>query len=236
MRSTRVVALLLSAALVGAALGAPAATAKGKKKKGGPQVVGTDPADDWGANVDPAIAPLGGPLGQELVEAAIGLADKKTLNFVIKVASLPPNGGIPELTRYVWTATVDGDLIQLDGKWTNYSRGACDPTAGSCPPPRDPGMGPFSVRGNCANSGAAVLCEELGLVNAEFDASAGTITIPVPLAMINAKPGTEIAIGTQSDSGFSGVLAIPSAFFSQGNMPSDTLIIDGVFTVPGKKK
>ncbi|MGH2753518.1 MAG: hypothetical protein ACRDLB_03725, partial [Actinomycetota bacterium] len=164
-KTRRILAILAAAGLLVGAIQAGPAGAKGGKLV----VVGTDAADDWGDNVDPTLAPLGDALGQELVEASIQPADAKTLNFNIVVNSLPASGGVPELTRYVWTMTVDGELLQLDGKFTNYSRGACDPTAGTCPPPRDPGMGPFSVRGNCTdNQGAAVTCEEIGSVTATF--------------------------------------------------------------------
>jgi hypothetical protein len=229
----RIAAVVAGAALLaGAAIGGSAQAAKAKK---GPTVVGVDAADDWGSNVDPQLAPVGNQLGQELVEAAIEKADAKTLNFIIKVAGLPSSGGVPEFSRYVWTMTVDGTLLQVDGKFTNYHRGACDPTAGTCPPPRDPGEAPFMVRGNCTdNGGTAVTCEEIGLVNGAFDAAAGTITVPVPMELLGAKPGSVIAHGMQSGSNFAGVWAIPSAWASQGDMPKDELIITKSYVVPKK--
>lgn len=218
--------------LAGAAISGPAQAAKTKK---GPVVVGTDAADDWGSNVDGQLAPVGNQLGQELVEASIEKADATTINFVIKVAGLPSGGGIPELSRYVWTMTVDGTLLQVDGKFTNYSRGACDPTAGTCPPPRDPGMAPFMVRGNCTdNGGAAITCEEIGLVKGAFDVATGTITIPVPMELLGAKPGSVIAHGVQTGSNFAGVWAIPSAWASQADMPKDEMIITKAYVVPKK--
>lgn len=232
MRSKALLATVM-AALVAFGLLGGAAQAQKKKKASGPVVVATDPDDDWGSNVDATIAPLGSKLGQELVEAAIAKATKTDLNFIIKVTELPSNGGVPEITRYVWTMEVDGELIQLDGKWSNYSRGACDPTAGTCPPPRNPGSGPFSVRGNCTdNSGTAVTCEEIGMVNAKFDTATGTITIPVPMEMIGAKAGSQISNGMQAGSNFQGVWAIPSAFFSQGSMPLDEMLITKTYVVP----
>ena len=229
---TRMLAALMGAALlVGAAIGGSAQAAKAK----GPVVVGTDAADDYGSNVATELAPAGGALGMELVEAAIERKDATTLNFHIKVAGLPPSGGVPEFVRYVWTMTVDGTLLQLDGKFTNYSRGACDPTGGTCPPPRNPGSAPFMVRGNCTdNGGAAVTCTEIGLVNGTFDVASGTITIPVPLELLGAKPGSKIAHGVQAGSNFQGVWAIPSAWASQGNMPLDELLITKVYTVTKK--
>lgn len=225
----RTISLLCVAALMGAAMAGTPADAKPKKK--GPVVMGTDPDNDWGSNADSTITPAGGPLGQELVEASIEQIDSKTLEFVIKVAELPPTGGVPEFSRYLWVIMVDSNLYQIDGRFTNYHRGACDPTAGTCPPPRDPGMAPFLIRTNCVSAQAAVVCEEKGLVHGEFDAAAGTITVPVPVEMLGAKPGSKIVNGTQADSGFSGVLAIPSAWASQASMPSDTLILVKTFVV-----
>ena len=231
-RHLRAVATVVGAAVIASAFLAGPADAKKKKAKG-PVVVATDAANDWGSNVDPQLAPLGAQFGQEVVGAAIGTKDAKTLDFQIKLSSLPPTGGVPEFTRYVWTMTVDGDLLQLDGKFTNYSRGTCDPTAGTCPPPRDPGSAPFMVRGNCTdNGGAAVTCEEIGLVNGTFDAASGTVSVPVPLELLGAKPGSKISNGMQSGSNFQGVWAISSAWASQGNMPLDEVIITKTYVVP----
>ena len=228
---TRVLAALLGAALLTGVVVGSSAQAKPKKK--GPVVMGTDSPSDWGSNVDPTLAPAGESLGQEILEATIESIDSKTLNFTIKVSSLPPTDGVPEFTRYVWTVNVDGELLQIDGKFTNYSRGACDPTAGTCPPPRDPGQAPFSIRGNCTdNGGAAVTCEELGFAQGTFDSAAGTISVPVTLELLGAKPGSKITHGTQAGSNFAGIWAIPSAFVSQGNMPYDELLLTNTFTVP----
>ena len=225
-----IVSLALGA-LVASSLFAPAAIA-GKKAKG-PVVMGVDPAGDWGAAVDPTLAPAGDALGQDLTEASITMADKATINFVIKLNSLPASGGVPEVSRYVWDMNVDGEFVELDGKFTNYSRGACDPTAGQCPPPRDPGLQPFLVRGNCGianDTGTTITtCEEIGIVQAAFDAAAGTITIPVPAELINAKPGSKITAGANVFGG--SVSATPAAFLSMTTFPLDTLTVDGTFVV-----
>lgn len=225
----------LSLALIGLLAGSLLAPANAAKKPKGPVVVGTDAAGDWGSNTDPGIAPLGDVLGQDMVGAEIGLAeDKKTLNFVIKLNALPPTGGMPEFSRYTWDFTVDGEERELDGKFTNYSRGACDPTSGQCPPPRDPGMQPFLVRGNCAVDNttpvALTLCEELAKVQALFDAAAGTITIPVPLDALGAKPGSKIAGAPGTFGGT--ISAAPAAFITNGTMPMDLLTTTKTYVVP----
>lgn len=236
MKTNRITWLLLACVVV-AGLSAPAASAKAKKKKKtGPVVVGTDESGDWGENgptADRSLAPLGNALAQDLVEASITMADAATVNFVIKVSSLPPTGGVPEITRYVWDMTVDGEHLELDGKFTNYTRGTCDPTAGTCPPPRNPGQAPFLVRGNCTVTGAVTTCEELGLVNATFAQADGTITVPVPLEMLGGKPGSKIVPGATIFGGV--VTAIPSVYLSLNPyFPMDNLNGTGIFTVPKK--
>lgn len=209
----KVFATVAAGALLAGALFAPAAIAGKKKAPKGPIVVGTDPSGDWGASVDPTIAPVGNALGQDLTSASITMADKETINFVIGLNSLPPTGGAPEISRYIWDLTVDGEFVELDGKFTNYSRGACDPTAGKCPPPRDPGTQPFFVRGNCGvvEGTNVTTCQELAIVKATFDAAAKSITIPVPLAAINAKPGSKSPADRTSSAARSALLRPPSS-------------------------
>ena len=233
----KTIALAL-AALVGAALFIPA-TANAKKAKG-PVVLGTDEAGDWGAAAapDPALvgpyAQLGDELGMDLTKASIGPGEDGTLNFILTVNSLPSQGGTPEIARYSWDFSVDGEEYELDGKFTNYSRGVCDPTSGACPPPRDPGQQPFFLRGNCVTEATAnvTTCEELAVIKAIFDPAEGTITIPASLELLGAKPGSKITPGVGI---FGGTIeAAPAAFFSRSDMPADVLTITKTYVVPKK--
>lgn len=224
---------LLVLALV-AALGAPSglAAAKGKTKSG-PQVVGTDVAGDWGDNADSTLAPLGAALGQDLVEASIAMADMSTVNFIIKVSGLPSTGGAPEISRYNWDFTVDGTAFQLTGAFTEYLRGICNPNVtNSCPPPRDPGSAPFFLRQGPCNVGAA--CEEVALVHATFDAATGTITIPVPIEALGAKPGSKIGPGVSSLG--MPIYAAMAVFVTQASLPNDQMMVSGTFVVASGKK
>lgn len=202
--------------------------------EGGLLVTGTDEAGDWGsdAGADDASA-LGESSGQDLLQAAVGLdpEDPATLLFEITVSELPSLGGMPEATRYTYNFSVDGEFAELDGKFTNYSRGACDPTANSCPPPRDPGPAPFTLRGNCTvNDANVTTCEELGAFVATFDAAAGTITIPVPLESIAATECTRI--GPEANLFGGSVSAAPSAFFTSSAMPLDVLFVTETYFIP----
>ena len=230
MKARKLVALLVSGLVTGAMLVGPASVASGAAAA---TVVGTDPDGDWGSNHDAQLAPIGDALGMDLVGAEISKADAKTLNFVIKLNSLPASGGFPEIPRYTWNFNVDGEHRELDGKFTNYSRGVCDPTAGSCPPPRDPGTQPFFLRGNCGVTETPAIsftaCEELEAIQATFDAAEGTITIPVSLAALGAKKGSKI---TPAANIFGGsVSAAPSAFLTSGNFPLDTMVVLKTFVV-----
>jgi hypothetical protein len=219
----------LAAAMVAGALAFPAGTAAAGKK---PVVVGEDPAGDWGANVNPDAAPIGDALGMDLTGAELSY-DGKNVNFVIKLNSLPPSGGSPEIARYTWNFFVDKKELELDGKFTNYTRGACDPTAGSCPPPRDPGLQPFIVRGDCVENPTPATtittCTEFAKVMAVFDAGAGTITIPVPADAIGVKNGSKIAPGVNIFGG--SISAAPSAFLTSSGFPMDTLILTKTYKV-----
>jgi len=228
MKARKIFGLLGATALAASLLGG---TTVANAKAAKPLTVGTDPAGDWGADVDPALAPLGDPMGQDLTAASISF-DGKNVNFVIKVNSLPPSGGMPEFTRYTWNFQVNGEARELDGKFTNYTRGACDPTSGQCPPPRDPGLQPFIVRGNCTTQSVGInltICEELAKVQGVFDAGAGTITVPVPANLIGVKKGSKIAPGTNIFGG--SISAAPSAFLTSGNFPMDFMTITKTFVV-----
>jgi hypothetical protein len=229
---------IISAAVavgLAAVMVAPAGVATAAKAK--PVKVGTDPAGDWSQEGDTTVAPIGDALGQDLTAAYIGVADKKTLDFVIELNSLPAIGGWPEVSRYQWSFTVNGKAYELDGKFTNYTRGACDPTGGSCPPPRDPGMQPFLLRGDCGpdpNASNVIVCRELGIVQATFDAAAATITVPVPMKLIKAKAGSRIGPAAAAAGGT--ITVSPSAFFTYTGGPFDYMNVTKTFKVPGAKK
>ena len=101
-------------------------------------------------------------------------------------------------------------------------------------------MAPFMVRGNCETlpETNTVVCEELGFVHANFDPGTGTITIPVPLALINAKKKSVIKAGESSFSTNANtggpVIAIPAAFFALTGFPNDVLQMTKTFKVPRK--
>jgi hypothetical protein len=189
----------------------------------GPQLVGEDATGDWGIDFtgDNSLAPVAAATGQDLTSASLDNSTPGVVKFVIGVAGLPANGGVPEAVRYIWIMKADGQHMEIDGKFTNYSRGVCDPTSGQCPPPRDPGAQPFFVRGSCTTVGGQVgTCEEVGLVQATFDPATSTITVPVPISMLSKKDCAEI-VPDSDDASFPGgnsVISIPSAYYSDATV------------------
>ena len=224
MRMRTAVSALLVVGLVAVLPGSMGTAAA---KKGGPVVLATDPADDWGTNAGVPAA-FGDALGQELVEASIG-AEGKNINFIIKVNSLPPWGGIPEASRYNWDFMVDGNAWQLTGGFTEYLRGTCNPLhTDSCPPPQDPGQTPFMLR-----SGPCLVGEDCflhAIYTSTFDPAEGTITIPVPMADIKAKPGSKVGPGASTFGGT--IYAAPAAMVNNASLPADILIVTKSYKVP----
>jgi hypothetical protein len=218
--------------------------AHGQGKASKSVVVGKDPDNDWGSNVDPNIAPAGDPLGQELVEASMGMADAKTVNFIIKVKSLPAPGGIPEVTRYGWDFSVDGSAMLISGAFTEFIRTMCYPLHSdpACPPnvgdPQTAASQPFLVReGACTvGTGGVADCRVRAIVQSTFDPATGTITVPVPLEALDAKPGSKIEPLTNASFGGT-IYAAPATVVASPNAPHDTMLVTKTFVVPrGKKK
>jgi hypothetical protein len=227
------IAIISTLVVVGGVSGAKMRHAPGLSF-GRAMVVGTDPAGDWGDGSQEETT-LGTQLGQDLTKAAIAIRNHN-VNFIIKVANLPPNGGWPEVTTYSWELTIDGRPYWLVGKYTDFSRQTCDPTYSGCPPqaPQEPGLSPFSVRG-CIESATVKQCTEVpgSPVSATFDASTGKITIPVPLSMLGAYPG---ALITPDQFYFRGsVAAYPEQADQMRTMPWDELSVNKTFVVPANR-
>lgn len=71
------------------------------------------------------------------------------------------------------------------------------------------------------------------MAHATFDPAEGTITIPVPLEELDAKPGSKIVPGATAFGGT--IYAAPALLVSQTSLPNDTMIILKTFKVPKAK-
>lgn len=248
MKLHRLLALSLVASLAVSWVAPGGGALAQNKRPSKPLLVGTDVDNDWGANVDANLAPAGDAIGQELVEAHLGMADAETVNFFIMVKNLPANNsGVPEFTRYGWDFTVDGKPMLISGGFTEIVRTFCYPlhSEPQCPPnfgdPQQALERPFFVReGACTvGTGGISDCRVKGVVSATFEqqslhSAKGLITVPIPLEVIGAKPGSKI----EPAAGFLGgtIYASPAVVIAHGNFPHDTMMVTKTFVVPGGKK
>ena len=222
MKKALVTGLLVSA-LIAAFPGAQASAGKAAK----PTVVATDDAGDWGAAAG-APAQIGDALGQELTSAAFS-SDGKNLNLIIGLNSLPPWGGMPEVSRYNWDFTVDGTAFQATGGFTELLRGTCNPLhTGECPPPQATAPGTWFIRQGPCTVGSD--CFVVARTVATFDAASATITVPIPLSVLKAKPGSKVGPGATTFGG--SVYAAPAALISVNSLPADIIIITKTYTIP----
>jgi hypothetical protein len=219
---------------------------------------------DWHVVADGAAGTFGGggeaaqaghELGADLLEARIRMPDAEHVEFQIQTTNLPASGGAPEVIRYTWDMAVDtgegAKVAQLDGKFTNYSRGVCDPTAGCDPTalgadggPTDPGLQPFFWRGDLEqlDLGATTFnaMRNYATVPAIFDTDEDTITVSVPVEAISLIEGVEWGDCSQilPGAGLNGGVVESSfaAWLTSGAFPHDTLLDvwpgDPVFTAP----
>ena len=71
---------------------------------------------------------------------------------------------------------------------------------------------------------------EVALFHAAFDSAAGTITVPIPMETIGAKPGSKIGPGVTSFGGTA--YAAPAAFVTNTSAPADVLTTTTTYKVP----
>lgn len=198
------------------------------------------------------VGELGHELGADLLEARLRMPDLDHVEFQIELTNLPLVGGTPEVIRYTWDMLVDTGNgpkeAQLDGKFTNYSRGACDPTAGCDPSagsmPQDPGLQPFFWRGDLEPTPIGPVTfnamRNYATVQADFDVDEATITVLVPVEAISMLSGVEFGDCSQIIPGSglnSGVVESSlAAWLTSSAFPNDTLLAvwegDPTFTAP----
>lgn len=184
-------------------------------------VVGTDPAGDWGSNHDPFIGPLGGPLGQDLLEASIAVTQPRKVDFVLTLDGLPDQD-TSDANRYGWRFIVGRTNYLL----TNFDTECATETV---PPAR--------CQGSFADEPIFEIYtleprELVGSVLAQLDRTAGTITISIPAKFIGAKKGSVIAPYSKNDS--APIMASPPVWGSIANnpIPYDLMEVTENFVMP----
>jgi hypothetical protein len=154
-------------------------------------VVAKDPAGDWSAHLNPALAPLGDTLGQDLVSAAI-TAHPDTLDFTIATTSLPDQTARAGV--FVWD-------LRVDGQWWRLSSFTCDPTEYVSATPAAPascvpdGDGLFFEVLECGTDrlvNISANCSFRAAIQAVVDTAKASITIPVGRDLLAVRKGTVI--------------------------------------------
>lgn len=141
---------------------------------------------------DPGADNLGGaataPLGLDFTSFAISQPDagKPELAFRIKLASML-GGGIPEGVLYNWDVTIDGGETAGGSNWSiKTMRSRASATGGS--------LNPWAAVNACVPNatGTGFTCSVRQTVPATFEEGESAITIRVPLAALDASPGSVI--------------------------------------------
>ena len=146
----------------------------------GATVVGEDASGDWNQGV---AAPLGDSLGQDLVSATIGMKGNKTVVFGIVLNSLP--AGEQPAAAYVWNFAVGDKEFALHKHPCSSPGGTCPTTART-----------FDLVECTQQVGVQVhvdSCEPVASIESKVDRASATITIPVPLDALKARPGDVIS-------------------------------------------
>lgn len=192
------------------------------------KVVATDVTGDWGADIDPQLAPVGAALGQDLVSASIAQSSA-TIDFSLTTTSL--QDASPRAGVFVWDMTVDGD-------WWRLSNFVCDPseyvgatptTPDACAPPAGTGYY-FEVLlcGGPRVVNVSANCSFRTTVEATVDTAAATITIPVAAELLGVHSGSRIAPMSDTGKIWSGT-AFP--YGGSTGFPGDVMTWDKAFRV-----
>lgn len=197
----KLLASLLVAMLCFALIGPAAAGKKKGKKATGPVVVFEDPAADSGH--PSAAGPIPGTEqgGFDMTKGTIE-AKGKDLVFYVEHSAMPSSGTLPEMFRLLWHINVDGEEYRFTVK--SFDIGKPDVQAGS----GQERIGTIYTDGvyrleQCSEEPApAVLtfihCRpvENGYLEGAFDPASKSVSWTVPLGLLGAKKGSEIAAGT----------------------------------------
>ena len=176
-----------------------------------PTVVATDPAGDG-----PVIAEASAAAGIDLLRADVWQSDAAWpyLEFRWEVSDLPSPetapGSVPEVLRYSWSFTVDGERYQLSAKLTNQAgtTSVVDPLG----PATHVGRA-FELLGDCGDPVPAVeaadSCRHLAWLDGSFDVTEEMVSIRVPVgssAAPDIAPGAVLET-TQTDGGLAPSIA-----------------------------
>ncbi len=123
------------------------------------------------------------------------------LDFIVGHADMPPIGSLPEGARFLWAFSVDGVSYRITAKSADIGKpdvlaNETDERVGSVSP-----TGHFRIEGECATGATVgvlspINCKPLAYVEGAFNPGDLTITVNVPMALVKAKTGSKITIGS----------------------------------------
>lgn len=144
-------------------------------------------------------APQSIPAGWDLTSGAIEKKGKDLL-FTVTHADMPPIGSAPEVSRFIWNFSVDGEPYRFTVKSVDI--GKPDLLAGQTTERvgRADVAGHFRLEGECTPEPTpagpeAINCPPLAYLEGSFDAATMSFTVTLPLATVKAKPGSKIGPG-----------------------------------------
>ncbi len=171
------------------------------------------------------------PLGWDIISGAV---EKKgaNLEFTVTHADMPPIGSAPEMSRFLWNFTVNGNPYRFTVKSVDI--GKPDIPAGQTTDRvgRVDVQGHFRLEdGNCTTTSAGVNfinCPPLEYLEGVWDPAAKSFTIILPMKIVKAKPGSVIGPGAAQ------ICAICWVSHAAERSSGNTIIDDAFQTVTWK--
>jgi hypothetical protein len=201
MTMKKTLIILLAGAMVLSVGTANAAKKKKKPKKSGPVVVFEDPAGDAGLASQSIAVPGADAAGFDLIKGTINRAGKN-LEFTAEHAAMPEGGTLPEGFRMLWHFSVDGEEYRFTIKSADVGKPDAQAQSGTERLGQVDTDGHFRLEQCVDEPLPAVLtlvqCRvvEDGYLDGSFDPAKASVTVILPLELVDAKPGSEIAPGT----------------------------------------
>ena len=191
--------VLLAGSLVFSA--GTASAAKKKPKKAGPVMVFEDPSGDAGLASQAQPVPGADAGGFDLTKGSINRVGEN-LEFTVEHAAMPEGGTLPEGFRLLWHFSVDGEEYRFTIKSGDVGKPDVQAQSGTERLGQVDTDGHFRLE-QCADEAlpavlTLVQCRvvEDGYLEGSFDAAKASLTVVLPLELVDAKPGSVVSPGT----------------------------------------
>ena len=132
--------------------------------------------------------------GFDLTEGSISKKGK-SLSFVVKHASMPESGSLPEGFRFLWHFDVAGKNYRALIKSANIGKPDAQSQTGTERLGQVDAEGHFRLEECITDATLPInrsICEPIGYLKGAFDAGAGTLSFELPLKTLKLKPGKSV--------------------------------------------